>query len=61
MLETHDIDTDIAPVAWGECEDYSDRNNAAIVTGGAVAAAGASASAASCAGAASAGAGGGAC
>jgi hypothetical protein len=61
MLEVHDIDTEIAPVAWGECEDYSDRNNAAIVTGGAVAAAGASASAASCAGAASAGAGGGAC
>ena len=60
-VEAHDIDDEIAPVAWGECTDYSRRTNAAIVTGGAVAAAGASASAASCAGAGAAGAGGGAC
>jgi hypothetical protein len=56
-----DIDDEIAPVAWGECTDYSNRTNAAVVTGGVAAAAGASASAASCAGAAAGGAGGGAC
>ncbi|MFB6188788.1 MAG: hypothetical protein ABEI57_02790 [Halapricum sp.] len=57
-----DIDDEIAPVAWGECRDYSQTDDAAIVVGGAAAAAGASASAASCAGAgAAAGAGGGAC
>lgn len=59
-----DIDDDVAPVAWGECKDYSRTDDAAIVVGGAAAAAaaGASASAASCAGAgAAAGAGGGAC
>lgn len=62
ILDAHDIDDEIAPVAWGECRDYSRANNAAIVTGGAAAAAGASAAAASCAGAgAAAGAGGGAC
>ena len=60
VLEAHDIDNEIAPVAWGECKDYSNRTNAAIVTGGA-ATAGASGSAASCAGAAAGGAGGGAC
>jgi hypothetical protein len=57
-----DIDDGIAPVAWGECRDYSRTDDAAIVVAGAAAAAGASASAASCAGAgAAAGAGGGAC
>jgi hypothetical protein len=56
-----DIDDDIAPVAWGECKDYSHTANAAIVTAGATAAVGASASAASCAGAGAAGGGGGAC
>ena len=61
MFDAHNIDDDVAPVAWGECRDYSNRTNAAIVTGGATAAAGASASAASCAGAAGGGAGGGAC
>lgn len=60
-FDAHDIDDEVAPVVWGECTDYSRRTNAAIVTGGAVAAAGASASAASCAGAAGAGAGGGTC
>lgn len=57
MLEGHDIDDDIAPVAWGESKDYSDTDNAALVA----ASAAAGASAASCAGAASAGAAGGAC
>jgi hypothetical protein len=57
MLDEHDIDDDVAPVAWGECKDYSDRQNAAIVTAGAAASAGA----ASCAGAGAAGGGGGAC
>jgi len=56
-----DIDDAIAPVAWGECKDYSNTVNAAVVTGGAAAAAAASASAASCAGAAGGAAGGGAC
>ncbi|WP_255150078.1 hypothetical protein [Halorarius halobius] len=57
-----DIDDEIAPVAWGECKDYSRTDDAAIVVAGTAAAAGASASAASCAGAgAAAGAGGGAC
>lgn len=56
-----DIDDEIAPVAWGEAEDYSNRNNAAIVTAGSAAAIGASASAASCAGASAGAAGGGAC
>jgi hypothetical protein len=54
-----DVDDEIAPVAWGECENYGSRTNAAIVTGGAAAAAGASAAGASCAGAAGAGAAGG--
>lgn len=61
LLSMHDIDDDVAPVAWGECKDYSDTANAAVVTAGAAAAAGASASAASCAGAGAAGGGGGAC
>jgi hypothetical protein len=61
MLDAHDIDDEIAPVAWGECRDYSRTNNAAIVTGGAAAAAGASAAAASCAGAGAAAGAGGAC
>jgi len=60
LLAEHDIDDDIAPVAWGECKNYTNTNNAAVVTGGAAAAAAASGSAASCAGAAG-GAGGGAC
>ena len=61
MFDRHDIDDDIAPVAWGECKDYSKTRNAAVVTGGAAIAAGASAGAASCAGAGAAGGGGGAC
>ncbi|MFD1572252.1 hypothetical protein [Halorubrum laminariae] len=62
VLAADDIDDEIAPVAWGECRDYSQTDDAAIVVGGAAAVAGASASAASCAGAgAAAGGGGGAC
>ncbi|WP_336000137.1 hypothetical protein [Halorientalis halophila] len=61
LLEADDIDDEIAPVAWGECKDYSQTDDAAIVVAGAAAAAGASASAASCAGAGAGGAGGGAC
>ena len=62
VFEAHDIDDEIAPVAWGECQDYSRTDDAAIVVGGVAAAAGASASTASCAGAGAAGgAGGGAC
>jgi len=60
LLAEHDIDDEIAPVAWGECKDYTNRHNAAVVTGGAATAA-ASGSAASCAGAAAGGTGGGAC
>ena len=57
-----DIDDEIAPVAWGECKDYSETDSAAIVFAGTAAATGATASAASCAGAGAAGgAGGGAC
>jgi hypothetical protein len=60
-----DIDDEVAPVAWGACEDYSRTSNAAMVFAGTSAAAAASASAASCAGAGAAagagGAGGGAC
>jgi hypothetical protein len=60
--EADDIDDEIAPVAWGECKDYSHTDNAAIVVAGTAAATSASASAASCAGAGAAGgAGGGAC
>ncbi|MFC7142184.1 hypothetical protein ACFQMA_20395 [Halosimplex aquaticum] len=55
MLEADDIDDHIAPVAWGECVDYSRNNDAAVVTGAAAAAAGASAAGASCAGAGAAG------
>jgi hypothetical protein len=55
MLEADDIDDHVAPVAWGECVDYSRRQNAAVVTGAAAAAAGASAAGASCAGAGAAG------
>jgi hypothetical protein len=51
-----DIDDEVAPVAWGECEDYSRADGTAMVFAGTSAAAAASASAASCAGA-----GGGAC
>lgn len=61
VMDAHDIDDDIAPVAWGEAKNYADTRNAAIVTGGGAAAAVASASAASCAGAAGATGGGGAC
>ncbi|WP_132058717.1 hypothetical protein [Halorussus amylolyticus] len=45
-----DIDDVVAPVAWGECEDYSAASNAAVVTTAAV-----GASAASCGGAGGAG------
>ncbi len=55
MLEADDIDDHIAPVAWGECVDYSSNDDAAVVTGAAAAAAGASAAGASCAGAGAAG------
>jgi len=51
LLSGHDIDDAIAPVAWGECVDYSRRNDAAVVAGAAATAAGASAAGASCAGA----------
>jgi hypothetical protein len=61
LLAEHDIDDDIAPVAWGECKDYTNTSNAAVVTGGAAAAAAASGSAAACASAAGGAAGGGAC
>jgi hypothetical protein len=62
VFETDDIDDAIAPVAWGECQDYSRTDDAAMVMGGTAAAAAASAGAASCAGAgAAAGGGGGAC
>lgn len=58
-----DIGDAIAPVAWGECQDYSRTDDAAIVMGETIAAAAAaSAGAASYAGAgAAAGGGGGAC
>ena len=49
MLEGHDIDDEIAPVAWGECKDYSRNAGMAVVAAGA-----AGTSAASCAGAGSA-------
>ncbi|WP_415382902.1 hypothetical protein [Halosimplex sp. TS25] len=55
MLGADDIDDQIAPVAWGECVDYSRNDNAAVVTGSAAAMAGASAAGASCAGAGAAG------
>ena len=49
MTDAHDIDDEVAPVAWGECKDYSQNSGMAVVaTGGAV-----GASAASCAGAGS--------
>lgn len=50
MLAADDIDDEIAPVAWGECLDYSQQTNAAVVTGAAAAAASAGAAGASCAG-----------
>jgi hypothetical protein len=55
MLDAHDIDDAIAPVAWGDCVDYSRYDDTAVVTGAAAAAAGASAAGASCAGAGAAG------
>jgi len=55
LLEGHDIDDAVAPVAWGSCRDYSRRDDAAVVTGAAAAAAGAGAASASCAGAGAAG------
>jgi len=58
MLSAHDIDDHIAPVAWGECVDYSRNQGTAVVTGAAAASAGASAAGASCAGAGAGGAGG---
>jgi hypothetical protein len=54
--DENDIDDEIAPVAWGECKDYVQRNDAAVVHAGTTAAMAASASAATCANAASAGA-----
>ena len=58
-------DDEIAPVAWGACEDYSRTANAAMVFAGPSAAAAVGASAGSCAGASAAAgagaAGGGAC
>ena len=47
MERRHDIDDEIAPVAWGECKDYSRNSGMAVVA----ASSAASASAASCAGA----------
>ncbi|MFB6240998.1 MAG: hypothetical protein ABEJ46_05505, partial [Gemmatimonadota bacterium] len=38
MLDEHDIDDEVDPVAWGECENYSNLRNAAIVAAGAGAA-----------------------
>jgi hypothetical protein len=62
VFEAHDVDDAIAPVAWGECRDYSRTDDAALVVAGMPAAVGASAGAASCAGAgAAAGGGGGVC
>ncbi|WP_267643632.1 hypothetical protein [Haloarchaeobius amylolyticus] len=61
VTDADDIDDEVAPVAWGECKDYSNATNAAVVFGGTAAAAGASASAASCAGAGAAGGAGGGC
>ncbi|WP_435181625.1 hypothetical protein [Halorussus sp. AFM4] len=49
----HDIDDEVAPVAWGECKDYSRNAGMAVIA----ASSAASASAASCAGAGSAAAG----
>jgi hypothetical protein len=46
MFDGHDIDDEIAPVAWGECKDYSQNSGMAVVATSA-----AGASAASCAGA----------
>ena len=46
MFDGHDIDDEVAPVAWGECKDYSQNSGMAVVATSA-----ASASAASCAGA----------
>ncbi|MFC3959994.1 hypothetical protein [Halovivax cerinus] len=56
-----DIDDEIAPVAWGECKDYSRTDDAAMIVAGTTAAAAASASAASCASAGAATGGGGVC
>lgn len=61
VFQAHDIDDEIAPVAWGECTNYSRTNDAAIIVAGTTAATGASASAASCAGAGAAGGAGGTC
>jgi hypothetical protein len=52
MERRHDIDDEIAPVAWGECKDYSQNGGMAMVAvNPAVAGSAAGASAASCAGA----------
>ncbi len=61
LLAADDIDDAIAPVAWGECQDYARTDGAAVVVAGTAAAAGASASAATCATAGATGATGGAC
>jgi hypothetical protein len=61
VFAADDIDDEIAPVAWGECTNYSQTNNAAIIVAGTTAAASVSASAASCAGAGTAGGAGGTC
>jgi hypothetical protein len=34
VFDAHDIDDEIAPVVWGECKDYSQTDNAAIVVDG---------------------------
>ncbi|WP_135825355.1 hypothetical protein [Halorussus ruber] len=49
MTDGHDIDDEVAPVAWGECKDYSQNSGMAVVAGGGAA----GASAAACAGAGS--------
>ena len=53
VTEGHDIDDEVAPVAWGECKDYSRNDGMAVVA----ATSATSASAASCAAAGSAAAG----
>jgi len=49
VMDGHDIDDEIAPVAWGECKDYSQNSGMAVVA----ASSAAGASAATCAGAGS--------
>jgi hypothetical protein len=49
MMDGHDIDDEVAPVAWGECKDYSQNSGMAVVAANPAV----GASAASCAGAGS--------